>query len=108
MADAEDVRPLIVDNGFGMVKVGFARDDVPRVVFPSMVGRSRHPADMVSMGHRVAYVGAKAQSKRGRLTLKYPIESGIDSNWDNMEKIWHHTFYIELRGAPKEHPMLLI
>ena len=38
----EEVAALVVDNGSGMCKAGFAGDDAPRAVFPSIVGRPRH------------------------------------------------------------------
>ena len=42
----EDASPLVVDNGSGMCKAGFAGDDAPRAVFPAIVGRPRHQVNM--------------------------------------------------------------
>lgn len=42
MCDDEETTALVCDNGSGLVKAGFAGDDAPRAVFPSIVGRPRH------------------------------------------------------------------
>ena len=59
MAD-DEVAALVCDNGSGMVKAGFAGDDAPRAVFPSVIGRPRQPGVMVGMGQKDSYVGDEA------------------------------------------------
>ncbi|XP_063683246.1 uncharacterized protein LOC134817839 [Bolinopsis microptera] len=103
----DNLEPLVIDNGSGMVKAGFGGDDAPRAVFPSIVGRPKYKGTMVGMSQKELFIGDEAMAKRGVLGLKYPIEHGIVTNWTDMEAIWHHTFYNELRVSPDERPVLL-
>eukprot|EP01083_Nonionella_stella_P300544 1026695_1 len=97
---AEDYSPIVIDNGSGYMKSGWGGKRAPDSVIPSVVGRSIDNS-------KSAYVGDEAIAKRGTLTLKYPIEHGIITNWDDYERILHHIFYTELRIPPEEHPLLI-
>jgi len=103
----EERQPVIIDNGSGRVKAGFSGEDAPRAVFPSVVGRHKHRAAMIGIAQKETYVGDEAQSKKGILKLEYPIAHGIVTNWDDMEKIWNHTYYNELRVDPEEHNVMV-
>jgi len=106
MADEDEQAAVVVDNGTGQMKAGFSGDDAPKCVFPSVVGRPRHEGVMVGMG-KDALVGDEAQCKRGIMTMKYPIDHGVVTNWDDMEKVWNHAFYEELRITPEDSAMMM-
>jgi actin-related protein len=99
---SEENNTVIIDNGSGMVKAGFAGEEAPRAVFPAIVGRPKQQGVMHGVNQKSEYIGDEAMQKRGILNLKYPIDHGIVSSWEDMEKVWHHTFYNELRVAPEE------
>jgi actin-related protein len=101
------VNAVVIDNGSGNIKAGVAGDDAPRSVFPSVVAYPKYEETMVGMGHKESLVGDEAQGMRGVMKLNYPIDHGIVNNWDDMEKIWQHTFTSELRVSPEEHPVML-
>ncbi|KAM9985011.1 hypothetical protein ACTFIY_009462 [Dictyostelium cf. discoideum] len=87
----KQVSAIVIDNG----------DESPHV-FPTIVGYSKS-----KYGQSDTYVGNDAQSKKDLAKVVYPIEKGIIIDWDNMEKIWNHSFYDQLRVSPDKHPVLL-
>ena len=102
MAEAGEDSIIIIDNGSGMMKAGIAGNEAPSATFPSIVGRPKNASAMQGVTQKSEYIGDEAQQKRGVLNLKYPIANGIVGDWEDMEKVWNHTFYNELRVTPSE------
>jgi len=103
MVDGGDENTVVVlDNGSGMMKAGFAGEEAPQCVFPAIVGRPKNTSAMMGTNQKQEYIGDEAAQKRGILNLNYPIAAGIVESWEDMEKVWHHTFYNELRVSPNE------
>lgn len=104
----DDLQPIILDNGSGVIKAGFAGQDAPSVNMACVVGKPKHHDLMQGIRDtRDTYVGNEAQSMRALLNLRYPIRHGVIQDWDSMEKIWHHVFEMELKVESSEHPLLL-
>jgi actin-related protein len=100
-------KAIVIDNGSGVIKAGFSGDNQPSVKFPSIVGYPRSDKQMVGVESKAEYIGDEAQKMRGVLNLKYPIESGIVTEWAQMEKVWDYCFSNELRVDPAEHKIML-
>eukprot|EP01084_Bolivina_argentea_P048108 88653_1 len=104
--DEEDMQAIVIDNGSATIKAGFSGDDKPISIFPSTVGRVNDIDTISSTTTQNIFVGIEAEQQKDTLNIKYPIQHGIVTSWDDMEKIWHHTFYNELKVAPEEHGVL--
>lgn len=102
-----ETKAMVIDNGSGMCKAGFSGEQQPRSVFPEVIGKPKSAGVLIGIGTKDLYIGEEAQQKRGVLKISYPIESGIVKDWEQMQQIWYHTIYNELRVDPKEYAALL-
>ena len=97
---------VVIDNGTGYMKGGFSGENTPRSVFPTLVG-TPNKGKLLTDEKVPRIIGQEALEKMGMSDVKAPIEKGIIKDWDDMELIWHHMLYNELRIAPEDHNMIL-
>ena len=101
----DDNIALVLDNGSGMCKAGFAGEDIPRAIFPTITGHPSH-SDVTTGLAKDSYIGFEATNKRSALSLTHPIQQGVVTDWEEMENIWQYT-YSQLRVSAEERPVLL-
>ncbi|XP_052199573.1 actin-related protein 4A isoform X3 [Diospyros lotus] len=124
MYGGDEVSAIVVDLGSHTCKGGYAGEDAPKAVFPSVVGSidqmdvddsdnpEKNSASVTETknvkGKRKLYVGSQALGfRRDHMEVLSPIKDGVVVDWDIVDSIWDHTFRDCLLIDPKEHPMLL-
>ncbi|XP_012873578.1 PREDICTED: actin-related protein T1-like [Dipodomys ordii] len=103
-----DMPAVIFDNGSGLCKAGFSGEIRPRNIVSSVVGHPKFNIPSARANHKTYFVGEEAQHRYDSLYLHYPIERGLVTTWDDMEKLWSHLFEWELGVKPSEQPVLII
>jgi len=102
--------PVVIDNGTGYSKLGFAGNYEPNYIIPTIIsnivkkdGTKADPVQDLDF-----FIGAEAtEAKRSNYNIDYPIRHGIIENWDNMEKYWTRCIYQYMSCDPEEHYILL-
>ncbi|ESQ27779.1 hypothetical protein EUTSA_v10018569mg [Eutrema salsugineum] len=128
MYGGDEVSAIVVDLGSHTCKAGYAGEDAPKAVFPSVVGTidgmdiddaanaNSNTEDANNnvvepdkqKGKRKLFVGSQALNfRRDQMEILSPIKDGIVSDWDIVDNVWEHAFRSCLMIDPKEHPMLL-
>lgn len=116
MAEILYNQPVVIDNGSGNLKAGFAGEDKPKSYASAIIGRPKYQKIMAAgstsllleqQSHDQLFIGNSAQDNRGLLKLSYPIEHGIVNNWSDMEKLWYHTYTQDLKTQSEDHPLLI-
>lgn len=124
---------IVIDLGSHTCKAGYAGEDAPKAVFPSVVGsidqmevddaantdtnsgaamdaksNAKTPDSDKTKGKRKLYVGSQALGyRRDNMEVISPFKDGIVADWDIVDNIWDHAFRECLLIDPTEHPMLL-
>jgi len=122
--------PIIMDNGTGFTKLGFAGNDSPSFVIPTAIATRQasstssrpmapgKPSSLSSAGFLSSkrgtedldfFIGDEAisQSNGSGYGLNYPIRHGQVENWDHMERFWEQSIFKYLRCEPEDHHFLL-
>ena len=80
---------IVIDNGSSSIKCGFSGEEAPKSIFSNIISPSTDKVGDISLEDNVS-----------------PIEHGIITNFDLMEKIWEHTFTRELKVPQEERNIL--
>lgn len=105
---------IVIDNGTGYTKLGYAGNKEPQFIIPSTIAIKENMKVGDQASRRLTkgiddldfYIGDEALDAPG-YSVKYPIRHGIVEDWDLMERYWEQCIFKYLRAEPEDHYFLL-
>jgi actin-related protein 3 len=106
-----DSAAIVIDNGTGFTKMGFAGNIDPSIVLPSVIAEYPEKSDLNVFTSQFDdydyFIGEDAHKNTKTHTLSYLMEEGQINSWEQVEKYWHKSIFQYLRADPEEHYMVL-
>jgi actin len=86
---------VVIDNGSDSTKAGFAGYDAPQVIFQTVMCRLPSSSEQekkqqgIGLQRPKCYFGREALvvGKDAKVKVKFPVENGLVTNWDDMEQV---------------------
>ena len=106
-------RAVVIDNGSGYTKAGYAGNVRPDYVFPTAIAAADEGASEIGGSARDGLrdldfcLGDLAVSST-RHSVNYPVKHGLIDNWTNMERVWQRCFFEHMRCDPEEAYVVLV
>ncbi|MFX0135270.1 MAG: actin, cytoplasmic 2 [Candidatus Hodarchaeota archaeon] len=102
-------KPIVIDNGSGFSKAGFAGESQPQFIIPSLIGlpEKKSQLNFGNKSTRERYIGDDAIEAGDLVRLISPISGFSIDDWTMMEDIWNYIFYNKFYTNPSDHPLLL-
>ncbi|EFA80529.1 actin-like protein [Heterostelium album PN500] len=104
---------VVIDNGTGYTKMGYAGNDDPSFIIPSTIATqsSKGKQTAASMKKGVEdldfFIGDEAVANSKTYDITNPIRHGQIQNWTHMEQYWEQCIFKYLRCEPEDHYFLL-
>ncbi|CAJ1948946.1 unnamed protein product [Sphenostylis stenocarpa] len=119
VGSTDEVSAIVIDLGSHTCKAGYAGEDAPKAVFPSVVGaidqmdvdeadddaeknsatvgesknNLRNVDSDKAKGKRKLFVGSQSLGyRRDHMEVLSPFKDGIVADWDIVDSIWDHAF----------------
>jgi len=104
---------VVIDNGTGYTKMGFAGNVEPQYIIPTVIstqeGKGSQKAATQKKGIEDLdfWIGDEALAVTRTYDTFYPVRHGQVENWTHMEYFWEHCIFRYLRCEPEDHYFLL-